>query len=74
MGCHLGVGPDSASGADCLGNIGGADTAGIIAVIKIVGKCLDLETVSKIKVNGAAAMQDCDGWIVRRPGLVLTIQ
>jgi hypothetical protein len=39
-----------------------------------VGKCLDLETVSKIKVNGAAAMQDCDGWIVRRPGLVLTIQ
>ena len=38
------------------------------------GKCLDLETVSKIKINGATAMQDCDGWIVRRPGLVLTIQ
>ena len=39
-----------------------------------VAKSLDLETVSKIKINGAAAMQDCDGWIVRRPGLVLTIQ
>ena len=39
-----------------------------------VAKNLDLETVSKIKINGAAAMQDCDGWIVRRPGLVLTIQ
>ena len=38
------------------------------------GKCLDLESVSKIKINGAVAMQDCGGWIVRRPGLVLTIQ
>lgn len=38
------------------------------------GKCLGLAELSKIKLNGNSVYQGDDGVLLRRPGLILTIQ
>ena len=37
-------------------------------------KFLDADSLLKIQINGNSVMQDEDGWLVRRPGLIITIQ
>ena len=37
-------------------------------------KFLGADVLSKILINGNSVMQDEDGWLVRKPGLVITIQ
>jgi hypothetical protein len=37
-------------------------------------KFLGADVLSKIQINGNSVVQDEDGWLVRRPGLIVTIQ